>query len=99
MHTSTIRTALVVALCGVLGTSAFAAPAVKDKDKERDAKKDAQPRARLPVLGPDAVVPACYNANTGTWRVVAPWGHSASTSPSTCRPPAPWDSLNVPASG
>src|SRR5204863_4046271 len=57
------------------------------------------PSVRLPELGPDAVVPTCYNEKSGAWRVVAPWGRFGSTAGSSCRPPSPWDSLNVPASG
>src|SRR5438067_5512562 len=89
---STIRTALLVALCGVVGTSASATATDKDNDNDHDARKD----VRLPALGPDAVVPACYNANTGALRVVTPWNRNGSPS---CRPPEPWDSTNVPANG
>jgi hypothetical protein len=52
---------------------------------------------RLPALGPDAIVPTCYDANTGAMRVVAPWSRNGSSA--SCRPPAPWDSINMPPGG
>ena len=67
-------------------------------DQDRDKEKEDNSRARLPAYGPAAVVPVCYNSQSGDWRLVSPWG-VANAPALSCRPPAPWDSINVPAGG
>ena len=67
-------------------------------DQDRDKEKEDNSRARLPAYGPGAVVPVCYNSQSGDWRLVSPWG-VANAPALSCRPPAPWDSINVPAGG
>jgi hypothetical protein len=70
----------------------------KDKDKDRDKDRDDAPRVRLPQLGPAQPVPACYDSLSGDWRVVHPWSSRKSPT-AACRPPAPWDGVDVPAGG
>src|SRR4029077_11184097 len=64
----------------------------KDKDKDRGRDEP------MPQLAPTAQVPACYNSYNGSWRVVHPWISNKAPS-AICRPPAPWDTVNVPAGG
>jgi len=47
-----------------------------------------------PSYPPRSPIPTCYNSTNGNWRVVSPFGPGAS-----CRPPAPWDTVNVPPGG
>jgi hypothetical protein len=87
----------IVGVCAVLLTSTMTIHA-GDQSKDRDTDRDDAPRVRLPQLGPAAQVPACYNSVSGEWRVVHPWSSKISTG-AVCRPPAPWDTVNVPAGG
>src|SRR2546425_12145617 len=77
---------------------AVSALTVHAQNTDRSKDKDDRRRPALPSFGPTAAVPACYNLGSGSWRVVGPW--SATISQATaCRPPAPWDSVNVPKGG
>src|SRR5438309_217686 len=40
-----------------------------DQNKDSNKGNEDKQRARLPKLGPAAVVPSCYNSESGAWRV------------------------------
>jgi hypothetical protein len=53
-----------------------------------------------PQFAPGVVIPACYNSTNGNLRLVRPWGVAGVPGGEpNCRPPAPWDTLDVPAGG
>src|SRR5437588_10456614 len=85
----------IVGVSAVLLTSVIA---IRADGQDRDNNRDDAARARLPQLGRKAQVPACYNSLSGDWRVVHPWSSKKSPG-AVCRPPAPWDTVNVPPDG
>jgi len=93
---SFLRRAVAAASAIALMSAVAIRVTAQTKDKSQDKDRDDQ--TRIPQLAPTAQVPACYNWYNGSWRVVHPW--ISKTAPSaSCRPPAPWDTVNVPAGG
>ena len=59
-----------------------------------------RPGTNPPQFSPGVIIPTCYNSTNGNLRLVKPWGVTGVPGGEpNCRPPSPWDSINVPAGG
>lgn len=81
---------IATAMAALIGVARPATAADQTDDRSRTGES-------LPALGPGALVPTCYNIRNGQWRIVEPFASLPRVT--SCRPPAPWDTLNVPAGG
>ena len=99
-----ITVGLLSGAMAVLGASETAGDG-KGQASQRDRRTSAgsgtsSNNSEPPPSAFSSIIPICYRNDDGRARLVRPWSARIQGVPITdCRPPSPWDLLNVPAGG
>ena len=82
----------------VVGVAASDQPEPKGTQQEAQHNGNSNTGSPRPPGAFNSIVHACYRKDDGRARVVRPWNVRSQSIP-TCRPPSPWDQVNVPPNG